>query len=327
MNSAEPSVVGPARLGFAVGAMLLSCLALSPSIRAADLPAVNLGSSTFYDGAPLPAGPGWYGSLYWNHYDGRKITDDQGNRIDLPRSEVASNTTTLQMVYQGSGGPWGGDWGFSALLPVVTRLDVDDGLGNAALNSQSGVADLNFGFYVQFPLRMGEQGPRFAHRLELDLIAPIGRYDRDTAINPGANFWSVNPYWAGTFWATPKTTLTWRLHYLWNAKNTDPAPGTYGPEVGSVQAGQAVHANFNVLHAFTPKVQAGVNGYWLNQITDTRIDGRSAPGRREQVFAIGPGVLLAFSPNNSLMANLYFETKTRNRPEGNRFNLRWVHKL
>ncbi|MCY1541680.1 putative MetA-pathway of phenol degradation [compost metagenome] len=88
-----------------------------------------------------------------------------------------------------------------------------------------------------------------------------------------------------------------------------------------------MHANFNLLYAFTPRFQAGINGYWLNQISDSRIDGHEVSGRREKVFAIGPGALFAFSRQDSLMANLYFESESRNRPEGNRFNLRWVHKL
>lgn len=327
MKKTNPPRRGSTNFGAGVSTALMGCLALSSPAKATDLPAVNLGSTTFYDGAPLPGGPGWYGSLFLNHYDGRKLTDNDGARIALPKSEVTVDTATLQLIYQGTGGPLSSDWGFSALLPVVTRLDVDDGLNNAALDGQTGIADLNFGFYLQFRPIMGDQGPRFAHRLELDLVAPVGRYDRDTAINPGANFWSVNPYWAGTYWATPKTTLSWRLHYLWNAKNTDPSPATYGPDVSDVQAGQAVHANFNLLYAFTPRFQAGLNGYWLNQISDSRIDGNEVSGRREKVFAIGPGALFAFSRQDSLMANLYFESESRNRPEGNRFNLRWVHKL
>ncbi len=306
---------------------LIGCLMLNSTTQATDLPAVNLGSTTFYDGAPLPGGPGWYGSLFLNHYEARKITDNDGQRIGLPKSQVSVDTTTLQLIYQGEGGPLHSDWGFSALLPVVTRLQVDDGLNNAALDGQAGIADLNFGWYLQFKPIMGANGPIFAQRVELDFVAPLGRYERSTAINPGANFWSVNPYWAGTYWATPATTVSWRLHYLWNAKNTAPSPATYGAEVSDVQAGQAVHANFNVLYALTPQFKIGLNGYWLNQISDSRIDGHKASGRREKAFAIGPGAMYAFSAHDSVMANVYFETQSRNRPEGNRFNLRWIHKL
>ncbi|WP_459747620.1 SphA family protein [Pseudomonas sp. 3A(2025)] len=300
---------------------------LNSGAQAADLPVVNLGSTTFYDGAEIPGGKGWSASLFYQNYRGHKITDNKGHEIGLPKSDTRIDSVLMQLIYQGEGGPMNTDWGFSAVLPVVTQAHVDDGLDNAVLDGHEGLADLNIGFYLQFKPIMGDNGPRFVQRLEADVIAPVGDYDKHIAINPGTNFWSFNPYWAATFWATPKTTISWRLHYLWNARNTGPSPETYGAGVNTVQAGQAVHLNFNALYAFTPKFSAGINGYWLNQFTDTKVDGDEVSGRREKVFAIGPGALYAFSRQDVLLANLYVESGARNRPEGNRFVMRWVHKL
>ena len=39
----------------------------------------------------------------------------------------------------------------------------------------------------------------------------------------------------------------------------------------------------------------GLNGYWLKQVTDTEVDGEKVKGRREQVWAIGPGAMYSFS--------------------------------
>lgn len=295
--------------------------------NASDLPVVNLGSTTFYDGAEVPGGKGWTTSLFYQNFDGSKITDNKGHKIGLPKSKTNIDSVLTQLIYQGQGGPMNSDWGFSAVLPVVTKANVDDGLGNAALDGKEGVSDLNIGLFLQFKPIMGANGPLFAQRLEADVIAPVGDYDKHTAINPGANFWSFNPYWAATFWATPKITLSWRLFYLWNGKNNDPSPETYGAGVNDVQAGQAVHLNFNAAYAITPHFSAGINGYWLNQFTDTKIDGDEVSGRREKVFAIGPGAMYAFSRQDVVLANLYFESEVRNRPEGNRFVMRWVHKL
>lgn len=309
-----------------IAGLVVGC-AIHGGANAADLPVVNLGSTTFYDGAEVPGGKGWTASLFYQNYRGDKITDNKGHEIGLPKSTTHIDSVLMQLIYQGQGGPMNTDWGFSAILPVVTKAQVNDGLNNAALDGNEGVADLNIGFYLQFKPIMGDNGPRFVQRLEADVIAPVGSYDKHTAINPGANFWSFNPYWAATFWATPKATLSWRLHYLWNARNTDPSPETYGSGANEVQAGQAVHLNFNGLYALTPHFSAGINGYWLNQFSDTRVDGKDVSGRREKVFAIGPGALYAFSRQDVLLANLYFESEARNRPEGNRFVMRWVHKL
>lgn len=306
---------------------LVAGCSINHAALATDLPVVNLGATTFYDGATTPGGNGWTGALYYQNHDANKITNDKGDEIGLPKSKVNIDSVLLQMIYQGEGGPMNTDWGLSATLPFVTKADIDDGLNNAAIDGKEGMGDLNAGVFLQFKPVMGENGPIFVQRLEAAVIVPVGKYDKHTAVNPGANFWSFNPYWAATFWATPKTTISWRLHYLWNAKNNNPSPEAYGVGADDMQAGQAVHLNFNTAYAFTPKFTAGINGYWLNQFTDTQIDGHDVSGRKEKVFAIGPGAVYAFSRENLLFANMYFESDVRNRPEGNRFILRWMHKL
>lgn len=295
-------------------------------VQANDLPAVNLGNTTFYDGTPLPGGAGWTSSLYYSNYQGRKVTDRQGDEIGLPKSTTHVDASILQLLYQDGSGV-GKNWGLSFLLPVVTKAHVNDGLNNAVLDAQEGVGDLNVGAFLQFDPIMGKKGPLFAQRFEVDVIAPTGKYDKNKAINPGSNFWSFNPYWAGTLWATPKTTLSWRLHYLWNGKNDDPSPDAYGADARDMQAGQAMHMNFNALYALRADFQVGINGYWLKQFTDTQINGHDVSGRKEQVFAIGPGAVYSFSKDNIVTANVYFESEAQNRPEGNRLVLRWLHKL
>ena len=115
-----------------------------------------------------------------------------------------------------------------------------------------------------------------------------------------------------------------RLHYLWNAKNNDPNRGFVG--ANDTQAGQAIHLNFAMAYEVLPKqLRVGINSYYLKQISDTQMDGNDVSGRLEQVFAIGPGAVYHISQNNHLFFNTYFESQAKNRPEGNRFNLRLVH--
>ncbi|UCF87404.1 MAG: transporter, partial [Nitrospiraceae bacterium] len=155
-------------------------------------------------------------------------------------------------------------------------------------------------------------------------ILPTGKYDDEKELNPGSNFFSFNPYWAGTAFITPKLTTSLRFHYLWNAVNDDPNRGFGDAE--DTQAGQAIHANMALGYEVIPKrLRVGANGYYLKQISDTKRNGDNVSGRKEEVFAIGPGLVYHHSQDQHFFANVFFETLAENRTEGTRFTVRYVH--
>lgn len=289
-----------------------------------DLPALNLGSTSFYDGAPAPSGPGWYAQQYLTFIQSSRLNDGSGQKLPLPKQNVGLTASITQLVYQSPEKLYGITPGFTVLLPALVTARVDDGLGNAALKTTSGIGDLTLGVFAQFDPIMGAQGPIFSQRLELDVILPSGKYESVNAINPGSNFLSFNPHWAFTAWATPKLSFSGRLHYLWNGVNNKPNVA-FGPAAANTQAGQAVHANFTAEYAVQPGFSIGLNGYALQQTTDTRVNGAAVGGRKESVWALGPGLLYSFSRDTSMFVNLYSEAGARNRAEGSRLSLRLVH--
>jgi hypothetical protein len=170
---------------------------------------------------------------------------------------------------------------------------------------------------------MGKNGPIFVHRFEFQMMLPTGRYSRNQVINQSSNVFSIDPYWAATVFVTPKWTTSWRIHYLWNDENDEPFIA-YGP--GKIQAGQAIHLNFaSEYEVIEKRLRLGVNGYYLKQITDTQFNGADQPGRREEVIGLGPGALYSFSQNDHIFFNFYQELGAVNRPEGQRYILRWTH--
>jgi anthranilate 1,2-dioxygenase (deaminating, decarboxylating) large subunit len=279
-------------------------------------PSVNLGFTSFLDGGP-PAGPGHYVSEYLQYYTADKLVDTPPGS-----GEVEAWVLLNQYIYQ-SDQPvlLGGKWGLNVMLPVVSF--------DATVIPDNGTSfgDLLVGPFIQWDPIMGDHGPLMLNRIELQTIWPTGDYDATKALNQGSNHFSFNPYWAATVFAGPKATLSWRLHYLWSDDNDEfrQTPEGISDTNLKLKPGQAVHANFAAAYEVLPKqLRLGINGYWFDQISDTEVNGNDT-GDNEKVFAIGPGLVWHMSQDSHLFLNTYFESGAENRPEGERYNLRFVH--
>ncbi len=307
-------------------------LALGNTAKAYDEPNLNLGFTSFLDGG-VPAGPGFYAVEYMQFYTANKLTDQFGHNLGgdlgLPKTDIDALVSLTQFIYVSNLKIGPGSLGLDVIVPWVASANVDDGRNNTVLSGRTGVGDLLIGPLIQFDPIMGANGPLFVHRIEFQIIAPTGEYDRTAAVQPGANFWSFDPYWSGTYFLTPEWTVSARIHYLWNGKNDDPNASlqAYAPLLGPIvssQAGQAFHMNFASEYAVTKELRVGLNGYYLQQTTDTLINDIPVPGRKERVAAIGPGFMYSWGPEHTLFFNAYQEFAAENRPEGERFTVRYV---
>ena len=292
---------------------LLGTLLLASSTQAYDLPAVNLGFTSFMDGAP-PAGPGAYFTQYVQAYKTRSFTD-------LPPFMAKPKLTALisltQFVYQSETSVIGsGKLGLDIIVPAV-KFDLSHSGRGPGLGANSwGLGDVLVGPYIQWDPIMGPNGPKLLQRVELQIVLPTGKFDKKQNLNPGSKVFSVNPYWSGTYFFQPNVTGSLRFHYLWNSENSDT----------DHQPGQAVHANLALAYEAQPhKLRVGVVGYFLKQITDSKTNGNADSTEKEQVVAVGPGGVYHFSQNDHLFVSLYLETAAKSRPEGTRLNLRYVH--
>lgn len=276
-------------------------------VLAADipLPPVNLGDTSFEDGIAFP---GWLVEETIGYYHAGQLNDHQGDKIP-GSNKLTSVSATTHVAYISHLRLLDGFYGAEILLPLAD-VDLDTSFGPK--DREQGVGDL---IVSPFILQWTDHklfGMPYFHRFVFSITLPTGKYDRNRPVNIGSNVVSINPYYAFTIMPTDKLELSARLHYLWNSENDDPFVGL---GAGTVQPGQAFHANYAASYELVKGVRLGINGYALQQLTEDKIDGRSQANSEERVFGIGPGI--KWSGNGlSLYLNSYFETGAENRPEG-----------
>jgi hypothetical protein len=318
-----------------LAALVILTLTLTPNVRGYDLPVVNLGLTSFLDGGP-PAGPGFYYTHYLEYYHANTLRGPGGRKLQdlfppgtFQKPKMDAWVSASQIIAQCPKKlVLGAQPGLDIIIPIV-----DLGISGTPMRANHAKwGDILVGPFLQWEPIMGKKGPIFMHRVEFQCLLPTGSYNSHYQINPGANFFSFDPYWSGTLFITPKLTLSTRVHYLWNDSNDDPDvswgrfPNWNAGGKNKVKAGQAVHLNFATEYELIEKrLRLGFNGYYLSQLEDTRLNGAKIANSREEVIGLGPGLLFSINQNNHLFFNAYFETGVENRTEGMRFLLRFVH--
>jgi hypothetical protein len=274
-----------------------------------SLPPVNLGETSFEDGV---AGTGWFFEEIAEYYHAEQFNDSGGARMPGQNDRTTGSAIT-HLAYFSNYKILGGYFGVETLVPLVDA-ELDTSFQPHA--HEYGVGDT---IISPFMLQWNDLtlfGRHFFQRFDLDLVVPTGKYNSDRALNIGNNLVSVNHYYAFTIFPASKLEFSARLHYLWNSQNDDPYEGLHA---GSIQPGQAFHANFAASYQVLKCLRLGISGYALQQLTDDKIDGNTIANSEERVFAIGPG--LSFNQDNSqdklwVTLNSYIETAVQNRPQG-----------
>ena len=267
------------------------------------LPAVNLGETNFEDGF---AAPGWLIEEFPEIYVSGELRDGHGSTVP-GKNRLTTYSTTTHVAYISKKRILGGFLSAEVLQPLV---DVDVQLVNGTSSRVRGFGDLTFGPGLQWaPKKVGSAV--FVHRVVIDVNAPTGTYSDRRPINIGNHFVVVNPYYALTY-ERKKIEFSARFHYLWNSVDSDPFVG-FG--ISSAQPGQAFHVNYSTSFEVHKNLRLGFNGYWLQQLTDHRVNGDSVPDSRERTVGLGPGIQFR-EGDLWLHLNSYLETDVRNRASG-----------
>jgi hypothetical protein len=289
--------------------LAVPCGAQSNAMQTAtpQLPTVNLGLTSFLDGI---AAPGFLVEEYGQGVHDQRTIEAAGTpEASAPTINSGSGITHVAWIsHRKVLGAW---YGAEALLPVV-YVDAK------ASGQRGGLGDATLGpGLLQWPEHKVLGMPLY-QRVLADFEVPTGQYsDTPSALNIGSNHWTVHPYYAFTLIPANRWETSWRISYLWNGVNNDPAAVT---GVKSSQAGQAVHFNATLGYQVNKKLYVGANGYFLHQLTDHQVNGIAQPGT-QSVGALGPGMV--YHPGSWFFyANAYREFKASDMSEGQKLVLR-----
>lgn len=299
---------------FLLVAFVLTGLCGSPA-QAFNEPPLNLGLTDILDGG-IP-GVGTFFTEYVQVYQSDEFKDSNGDDIPgLPR--VSSVLSVNQLVHVYKQKLLGAHIGVNVLLPVVS-------INGGGLPTNPGVlGDLLAGPFLQW-LDTKLLGRPFVQRLELDITMPTGQYDKKYALNPGSNLWVIEPFYAFTWFLTPKFSTSWRIHYTVPTKNDDVSPSPFNGFSTEVTPGQVFHFNYSFEYEFFKGFRGAVAGYYLKQLTEDEGSFGDISNSEEQVFAVGPALHYFFSDKFSAGLKTQWETSTENRTEGNRTTLRFTY--
>jgi hypothetical protein len=270
-------------------------------------PAVNLGDTSFLDGI---GGPGVVTEEIGDGaYEGTVV---EGSGSPIAGAGAVNSISQLTHVAWLTHKKILGAWYGTEVIATAAHV-------NAGSTGQAG--GLGALTVSPFILQWSEQkigDVSIDQRVVFDFDLPVGAYTRSSAVNIGANTFTVHPYYAITAFPIKRIETSWRVHYLWNSTNDSP-PFSTGAQ--STQAGQAIHFNATAAYNFGKHLWIGPNAYYLRQITDGCVNGVPLRNSPEQVGAIGPGMVWN-SGKWFFYANGYHELGVKNRPEGDKLVLR-----
>ncbi|KVV21714.1 phenol degradation protein meta [Burkholderia multivorans] len=263
---------------------------------------VGLGAEGFLAGALPP--PGVYGLLYYNNYSANRFADGSGNSL-IPGFSVRANTIVPRVVYMTNESVAGGLLGFYALFPLSTISAKAGGIHD----TRAGLSDISFS-----PLLSWHRG-NLHWAAALEVTAPTGAYDKNRIANLGNNYFSVRPIVTVSYAEPTGFEVSAKISYSINTRNnsTDYLSGNY------------FATDYSVGYHVLPSLTLAVDGYYMQQLTNDRIDGVvvGPDGFKGRVLGVGPAIHYQ-AKHFSIEGRFIKETMVRYRSDGSSFWLKAV---
>jgi hypothetical protein len=229
--------------------------------------------------------------------------------------EFLMSFTTL--LYKPDIEVFGAQLALGIFAPIVD-LDLDSSLsmGDATVNASDTASGLGDIALIPFALYWSRGNVHMS--LAEFIVTPTGDYDLDKLINNGLNYWSFDTNFALTY-LNPETgrDVSFNLGYIYNTENSDT----------EYQTGQELHLDVAFNQFFSETFAAGIQGFYLQQITGDSGDGALLGDFKAEAAGIGPALLWVTKVGRqevSFVAKWLHEFHSENRLEGDHFSFSFV---
>ena len=177
----------------------------------------------------------------------------------------------------------GGRLQIAAAAPVVATASMNVSLDMRLFGSLSNTAsDTGFGDRLLTPFAFYWSFGEIHVKLAQFVVAPTGRYNVDSLINVGRNYWAFDTQLGITwFHKATGTELTVLPGIMINTTN----PAT------DYKSGNEFHLDFMVNQFLSPTFAIGMQGYWYKQIDADSGTGAVLGPFMGESFGLGPAIL------------------------------------
>lgn len=270
---------------------------------------------TFGSLSAAPATPGWSWATFYIHTDVASAAGAQfprGGRVDVGisgRGDLVGFGPTYAFATPVLGAQLSVSvLGIAGRNEATAALSLTGPLGNTIALSRT--QDLtSYGDVIPQVALKWNQGVNNWMVYGTGLI-PIGDYDPNRLANLGIGHGAVD-FGGGYTYFDPKSgyEFSWVAGLTHNFKNT----------YTQYQNGMDFHVDWGASHFFANKLQLGVVGYYLQQVTDDFGAPPALGGFRTRIAGVGPQVGFLFPVGDMqgyVNVKAYKEFAAQNRPEG-----------
>lgn len=289
--------------------MKLSVAAAALMIMVSDLSATEGGGGVYANGAEgfmLGALPpeGLYYINYFFYYAADKFKDDNGDTA-IDDLGLSAYVNVSRFVYTS---PWqvlGGDVGFEVLIPLI-HLDIEKFDSLPGGRSDSGLGDMIFGGII------GWHTGNWHRYVAVEVTAPTGNYDKNNAVNVGRNYFAYTPIIGTTYVTEGGYEFSGKFMYDINTEN----------DATKYTSGNEFHIDYTASKHFGKSWNAGIGGYYYQQVTDD--SGSATSANKGRVVSAGPQIAYGYK-NMSFIGKYHIETLAKNKPEGQKAWFKWIY--